>query len=109
MKEKLLKLRERFTREQNDRKNLRLVEDKNDMVEGEKEREDSSFPNHSKGANQIDLDDKVDAFLDWYFKNMVQGHYSKSGEYHKRKEMKDLIEKMAVWYELRYPDYEVNR
>ena len=57
----------------------------------------------------IDLDDKVDAFIDWYFKNMVKGHYTDIGEYHKPKDMRNFIEKMAVWYELRYPDYEINR
>ena len=57
----------------------------------------------------IDLDDKVDAFIDWYLKNMVKGHYTDLGEYHKPRDMRNLIEKMAVWYELRYPDYEINR
>ncbi len=57
----------------------------------------------------IDLDDKVDAFIDWYFKNMVKGYYTDIGEYHKPRNMRNLIEKMAVWYELRYPDYEINR
>lgn len=57
----------------------------------------------------IDLDDKVDAFIDWYFNNMVKGHYTDIGEYHKPKDMRNFIEKMAVWYELRYPDYEINR
>ena len=57
----------------------------------------------------IDLDAKVDEFIDWYFKNMVKGHYTDIGEYHKPKDMRNFIEKMAVWYELRYPDYEINR
>lgn len=61
------------------------------------------------GNTLIDLDDKVDAFIDWYFKNMVKGHYTDIGEYHKPKDMRNFIEKMAVWYELRYPDYEINR
>ena len=55
------------------------------------------------------LDDKVDDFIDWYFENMVKGNYTDIGEYHKPKEMRNFIEKMAVWYELRYPDYEINR
>ena len=57
----------------------------------------------------ISLDDKVDEFIDWYFKNMVKGNYTDIGEYHFPREMRDLIEKIAVWYELRYPDYEVNK
>ena len=57
----------------------------------------------------IDLDAKVDEFIDWYFKNMVKGNYTDIGEYHVPREMRDLIEKIAVWYELRYPSYEINR
>lgn len=57
----------------------------------------------------IDLDDKVDAFIDWYFKNMVKGNYTDIGEYCEPRNMRNFIEKMAVWYELRYPDYEINR
>ena len=57
----------------------------------------------------IDLDAKVDEFIDWYFENMVKGNYTDSREYHAPREMRDLIEKIAVWYELRYPSYEINR
>ena len=57
----------------------------------------------------IDLDARVDEFIDWYFKNMVKGNYTDIGEYHTPREMRDLIEKIAVWYELRYPSYEINR
>ena len=57
----------------------------------------------------IDLDAKVDEFIDWYFKKMMKGNYTDIGEYHAPREMRDLIEKIAVWYELRYPSYEINR
>lgn len=57
----------------------------------------------------IDLDAKVDEFIDWYFKNMLKGNYTDIGEYNAPREMRDLIEKIAVWYELRYPSYEINR
>ena len=57
----------------------------------------------------INLDDKVDEFINWYYINMVKGHYTDIGEYHFPRAMRDLIEKIAVWYELRYPSYEVNR
>ena len=40
---------------------------------------------------------------------MVKGHYTDIGEFHKPNDMRNFIEKMAVWYELRYPDYEINR
>ena len=55
------------------------------------------------------LNDKVDNFIDWYSINMVKGNYTDIGEFHRPKEMRDFIEKMAVWYELRYPDYELKR
>jgi len=55
------------------------------------------------------LNDKVDNFIDWYSVNMVKGNYTDIGEFHRPKEMRDFIEKMAVWYELRYPDYELKR
>lgn len=57
----------------------------------------------------IDLNDKVDEFIKWYFKNMVNGKYTNIGEYIQPNQMRNFIEKMAVWYELRYPEYEVNR
>ncbi len=55
------------------------------------------------------LNDKVDEFINWYFKNMIKGEYTDIGEYYEPIEMRNFIEKMAVWYELRYPDYEINR
>ena len=57
----------------------------------------------------INLDDKVDEFINWYYINMVKGHYTDIGEYQFPRAMRNLIEKIAVWYELRYPSYEVNR
>lgn len=48
----------------------------------------------------IVLDDKVDEFIKWYGDNMVDSI---------PEDLRNFIEKMAVWYELRYPDYEINR
>lgn len=62
-----------------------------------------------ESSHQIDLDDKVDEFIDWYANNMVKGHYTDISKYHMPRDLRNFIEKMAVWYELRYPDYEVNR
>jgi len=59
--------------------------------------------------DSIILEDKVHDYLVWYKQHMVIGHYTNIGEYHCPIEMQDFIEKMAVWYELRYPDYEINR
>lgn len=60
-------------------------------------------------SNSIYLNDKIDWFINWYYKNMVKGHYTDIGEYKEPIELRNFIEKMAVWYELRYPSYEVNR
>lgn len=64
---------------------------------------------NSKFSSSINLDDKVDEFINWYYENMVKGEYTAIDEYHRPRELRDFIEKVAVWYELRYPDYEVNR
>ena len=57
----------------------------------------------------IDLNTKVDMFIDWYYEKMVKGKHSEYGEYRLPIEMRNLIEKLAVWYELRYNDYELDR
>lgn len=57
----------------------------------------------------VNLNEKVDMFIYWYYRNMVLGKYTMIGMYSKPIEMKNFIEKMAVWYELRYPSYEINR
>ena len=59
--------------------------------------------------SKINLNTKVDTFINWYFENMVKGIYTEIGEYHFPINMRNFIEKMAVWYELRYPDYEINK
>ncbi len=55
-----------------------------------------------------DLNNKVDEFIDWYANNIIGGEYTDIREHFSIK-MRNFIEKIAVWYELRYPDYEVNR
>ncbi len=61
------------------------------------------------GKKTIDLDDKVDQFIKWYKDNMIKGYYTEMDQQHLLIKMRNFIEKMAVWYELRYPDYEVDR
>ena len=56
-----------------------------------------------------DLDCKDDNYIEWNYENMVKGKYTDIGEYWVPIELRNFIEKMAVWYELRYPDYEINR
>ena len=55
-----------------------------------------------------DLNDKVEEFIEWYKNNMVKGLYTDIGEYNLPLKMKNLIEKIAVWYELQYPIDEIN-
>ncbi len=62
-----------------------------------------------KKKKSIVLDDKVDEFIKWYTNNIVKENYIDIGEYSRPIEMRNFIEKMAVWYELRYPEYEINR
>lgn len=52
----------------------------------------------------IVLDDKVDKFIEWYYQNEVKGKQTDIGEYSSPIEMRNFIETLAVWYELRYPD-----
>lgn len=65
--------------------------------------------NHLASIRDIDLDSKVDDYIEWYFENRVKGRYTDICEYLEQIELRNFIEKMAVWYELRYPDYEINR
>lgn len=57
----------------------------------------------------IDLNVLVENFISWYSKNMIKSYYSDVGKYHCVKNIRNFIEKMAIWYELKYPDYEVKR
>lgn len=68
-----------------------------------------AMSNHFFGARNIYLNNKVDKYVSWYYENMVKGHYTDIGEYWQPIDMRNFIEKMAVWYELRYPSYEINR
>jgi len=117
IKEKLLKFGQRRTEpeakptEDTDRRFLSGLEVRksSSVSEGAKTIARSIQTYATEISTPIDLDDKVNTFINWYFKNMIAGHFTDIGEHHKIKEMKDFIEKMAVWYELRYPDYEINR
>ena len=55
----------------------------------------------------IDLNDKIDEFLNWYLENVTKKGYTDNNTYNQITEIRNFIEKMAVWYELRYPDYEI--
>ena len=59
--------------------------------------------------NSIELSDKVECFLDWYYENVAKEGCTEIGAKGEVENIKNFIEKMAVWYELRYPDYEVKK
>lgn len=86
-----------------------MLEDFHKFREGYISPAAEAVANYFANIRNISLDDKVDEFISWYTNNMVKEHYTDIGEYRKPRDLKNFIEKMAVWYELRYPDYEVNR
>jgi len=51
----------------------------------------------------VSLDEKVDSFIKWYYQNMVLGKVTEWEEYYAPRKLRDFIEKMASWYELRWP------
>lgn len=81
---------------------------KEELLKIRKKIENKTMSSESNNSS-IDLDIKVDAFIDWYYENMVKDNYTDEGELRQLKDMRNFIEKMAVWYELRYPSYEIDR
>ena len=99
LKEKLKKLRDK------------LLENKAEQVQFDdrattkkSECTTETVVSHFAKVRDVDLNVKVDNFIKWYSKD----RYSDYVKEYKINDMKNFIEKMAVWYELRYPDYEVN-
>lgn len=64
---------------------------------------------NSKTHKMVVLDDKVDEFIKWFSENRSGKNATKQEKNSLANDMRNFIEKMAVWYELRYPDYEINR
>lgn len=64
----------------------------------------NSFLEKEEKEKPIVLDDKVDEFINWYYENMVKGQDNDLEEYREPIELRNFIEKMAVWYELRFPN-----
>ncbi len=52
-----------------------------------------TMANHFNNTENINLDDKVDEFIDWFTENMVKGQYTDIGEYRFPIEMRNFIEK----------------
>jgi len=124
IKQELIKLKNKLTGAKQEHSNTgkttvlkpELTEEEKRMLEGvHKFREGYTSPaaeaiaNHFASIRNISLDAKVDDYIQWNYENMVKGHYTDIGEYWVPIELRNFIEKMAVWYELRYPDYEINR
>ena len=51
--------------------------------------------------NKYESTIKIAKFIKWYKNNLYDGKYRSP------KEIINFIEKIAVWYELRYPEYEI--
>lgn len=63
----------------------------------------------SKSINSsLNLKKKIEEFLNWYSKTLTKEKCSSDTIKNKVTKLRNLIEKVAVWYELRYPDYEIN-
>ena len=87
----------------------KMLESVGKFNEGFKSPAAEAMANHFASIRNISLDAKVDDYIEWNYENMVKGYYTDIGEYWVPIELRNFIEKMAVWYELRYPDYEINR
>lgn len=53
----------------------------------------------------VNLNNKIDRFIEWYSKNIVNDNCIYTDENSMIKKLENFIEKMAVWYEFKYPDY----
>lgn len=55
------------------------------------------------------LESKINSFISWYGNNFVDSRYINRFEKKSREnDMRAFVEKMAVWYEFKYTDYDVN-
>lgn len=59
-------------------------------------------------VKDIDLNKKVDDYLNWYDANMIKGRINETNADRDIADIRDLIEKIAVWYETIYPNYVIN-
>ena len=69
--------------------------------------------NHGKKYIPVDLNEKINEFLCWY-QDIIKCRYSDSSYQHyyvskKCEEVRNLIDTIAVWYKLRYPDSTISR
>lgn len=108
LKEKLNNLRNKLAGKKqttNTVINRELTSEEKELLEGIYQSRENTATTSIESARNIDLNTKINNFINWYFKNVVKNNYTELEPI----DMRNFIEKMAVWYELRYPDYEVNR
>jgi hypothetical protein len=56
------------------------------------------------------LNKKIEEFLNWYYKNCIKDNYTNiDWRILQAKSIINFIEKMVSWYEMRYPNFEINR
>lgn len=104
------KVSQKETKEKEDSDYYRLNQAIDQLIQKNIDLENELEKQEKKPSSfSVNLEEKVNAFIGWYFDNMVQKRYTEVGEYYKPIELRNFIEKMAVWYELRYPSYEINR
>lgn len=89
-----------------DKKELEMVDK---FVEGDEATIVKKLSDYFGFLRDNSLDSKVDDYIKWNYENLIRGQYTDIGEYNIPIDLRNFIEKMAVWYELRYPSYEINR
>ena len=109
--EDLLKLCEKLKGMGKNNEKCRLTEKEKKLIEAVTETKEETKPkeNPKITVKEASLDAEVDKYIKWAYKNRIKGYYTKEGEYRKPVDLRNLIEKMAVWYELRFPDYKINK
>lgn len=88
---------------------IRLLTNIKTFREGTKSPAADAIANHFQSIIEPDLDNKVDKFIDWVIDIKLKNEKSDLYKYREPKRIRNFIEKMAMWYELRYPIYEINR
>ena len=113
LKDELQNLRNRLLGKSNNSNSGRTTVVKSELTEEEKKMFENvgkfnegyispaakAMANHFANIRNISLDAKVDDYIEWNYENMVKGHYTDIGEYWVPIELRNFIEKMAVWYE----------
>lgn len=66
--------------------------------------------NDSLKSNEIKtIDQKIEEYFDWYEENILLYKCRANEREEELENLKKLINKFVVWYEIRYPDYELSR